>query len=202
MLNLRRAALLRIIVVVVIIFSGACAYCAEEAGKEGATGDSFFTEIGFIGGFGSGNLPEGTYQPILLIGHFGVDMRRYFQGLKDHRGTLSVFLEPQFDPVFRPQTDYEAGVGIGLQYQYPIDDKVSFYILGSTGPHYISVVTSQQAAGFVFADTLGGGFYYYLSKKSAINFGYRLRHLSNMNIQYPNLGINTNFGVLGYSVFF
>ena len=201
MLKVRRSAKLNIFIVVVIVLTANYAYC-EEARKEGSTSDRFFTEMGFIAGFGSGNIPEGTYQPILLIGHFGVDMKRYFQGLKDHRGTLSFFLEPQFNPVFSPRTDFELGIGVGIQYMYPILDKLSIYVLGSVGPHYISLVTIQQASGFIFADTVGAGFYYYLTKDSAINVGYRLRHISNANLSDPNLGINTNFGVIGYSVFF
>jgi hypothetical protein len=201
MLERGRPAKLTIFIIVVIILLANYAYC-EETQKEGRASDRFFTEMGFITGFGSGNIPEGTYQPILLIGHFGVDMKRYFQGLKDHRGTVSVFLEPQFNPVFSPQTDFELGIGVGIQYMYPVMDKLSIYVLGSVGPHYISVVTIQQANGFIFADTVGAGFYYYLTKDSAINVGYRLRHISNANCSSPNFGINTNFGVLGYSVFF
>jgi hypothetical protein len=201
MLKLGRLAKLNILIVAVIILFTNYAYC-EEAQKEGRTSDRFFTEMGFIAGFGSTTIIEGTYQPILLIGHFGVDMKRYFSGLKNHSGTLSVFLEPQFNPVFSPQTDIELGIGIGLQYMHPIVGNLSAYALGSVGPHYISVVTLQQASGFLFSDVIGAGLYYYLTKDSAINAGYRLRHLSNLNLKTPNLGINTNFGVIGYSVFF
>ena len=82
MLKLGRLAKLNIFIVVVIILSANYAYC-EEAQKEGRTSDRFFTEMGFITGFGSGSIPEGTYQPIFLIGHFGVDLKRYFQGLEE-----------------------------------------------------------------------------------------------------------------------
>ncbi|HUH67040.1 MAG TPA: acyloxyacyl hydrolase [Syntrophales bacterium] len=202
MLMLRRALLVTVLVVVIIVLPGNNAYCADEAKKDGHVRDSFFTEMGFITGFGTGSLPEGNYQPIYLIGHFGVDMKRYFSGLKDHKGTLSVFLEPQFNPVVSPQNDFEAGVGIGLKYMYPVLDKLSVYVLGSVGPHYVSVQTSKQANGFIFADTIGGGIYYYLTKDTAINLGYRLRHMSNANTAEPNGGIDTNSAVIGYSVFF
>ena len=170
--------------------------------KKVATGNRFFTEMGFITGFGSASIPEGNYQPIFLIGHFGVDLKRYFSGLKNHSGTLSVFLEPQINPVVNPQTDFEFGIGIGLQYMHPIIGNLSAYVLGSIGPHYISVVTTKQASGFIFADTIGAGFYYYLTKDSAINVGYRFRHMSNANLADPNGGIDTSSGVIGYSVFF
>ncbi len=202
MLNLRGAALLKMLIVFVIILSVSYAYCAEEVQKEGRASDRFFTEMGFITGFGNGSIPEGSYQPVFLIGHFGVDLKRYFSGLKNHSGTLSVFLEPQINPVVNPQTDFELGIGIGLQYTHPIIGNLSVYALGSAGPHYISVVTTKQASGFIFADTIGAGFYYYLTKDSAINVGYRFRHMSNANLADPNGGIDTNSGVIGYSVFF
>jgi lipid A 3-O-deacylase len=202
MLNLRRAALLKVFVVVFIVLSVEYSYSLEEVQKEGRSSDRFFTEMGFIAGFASANIPEGTYQPILLIGHFGVDMKRYFSGLKNHRGTLSFFFEPQFNPVFSPQTDFEAGIGMGLKYIYPVVEKLSCYILGSTGPHYISAVTTKQQNGFLFANSIGGGFYYYLTKDSAANIGYRFRHISNAGTANPNGGIDTNSIVVGYSVFF
>jgi len=201
MLTRGRTIKLNIFFVVVIICFANYAYC-EEAQKEGRTSDRFFTEMGFIAGFGNGSIPEGSYQPVFLIGHFGVDLKRYFSGLENHSGTLSMFLEPQINPVVNPQTDLEVGVGIGLQYLHPIVGNLSAYALGSVGPHYITVVTTKEANGFIFADTLGAGFYCYLTKDSAINVGYRFRHMSNANCASPNGGINTNSGVIGYSVFF
>ena len=110
MFNLRGAVLSRIFIVVVIILSVNYAYCAELLQKEGRSTDRFFTEMGFIAGFGSGSIPEGSYEPVFLICHFGVDLKRYFSGLKNHSGTLSVFLEPQINPVVNPKTDFEFGV--------------------------------------------------------------------------------------------
>lgn len=202
MSKLRSAPLVSMLIVSVLILLANYAYCAEDEQKGSRAGSRFFTEMGFIAGFGSGSLPEGNYQPVFVIGHFGVDLKRYLPGLKNHSGTLSVFLEPQINPVVNPQTDFEFGIGIGLQYMHPIIGNLSVYVLGSVGPHYISVVTSKQANGFIFADTIGGGFYYYLTKDSAINVGYRLRHMSNANLADPNGGIDTNSGVIGYSVFF
>ena len=189
MLKLRWLAKPTIFIVVVIILFANYAYC-EEAKKEGRASDRFFTEMGFITGFGSASIPEGSYQPVFLIGHFGVDLKRYFSGLKNHSGTLSVFLEPQINPVVNPSTDIELGIGVGLQYMHPIVGNLSAYALGSVGPHYISVATTKQANGFIFADTVGAGFYY------------RFRHMSNANLAKPNGGIDTNSGVIGYSVFF
>jgi hypothetical protein len=201
MVTLHKYKLLNTVIVIFIIFSGRYAYCAEEPEKKAHTTNRLFTEMAVITGFGTGNIPEGNYQPILLIGHFGINLKRYFRKLEDYRGTFSFFLEPQFNTVVNPTTDFEAGIGIGIQYLYPFTDKLSAYIMGSTGPHYISVVTKEQANGFLFSNAIGAGLYYYITNNSAINVGYRFRHLSNADLAMPNGGINTNFATIGYSVF-
>src|SRR5690606_29183899 len=50
--------------------------------------DRFFTEIGFVTGFGYGTVTEGDYLPVPFIVHLGTDVRRWFPSLRDHRGTL------------------------------------------------------------------------------------------------------------------
>jgi len=198
----RRAAFFVTVVFFLVILFCQTALCAEQTHKKNAATDRFFTEAAFITGFGSGDVPEGHYKPVLLIDHFGVDLKRYFTALKNHRGILSAFIEPQFNTIVNPETDFECGIGIGIKYMYPFTDRLSIYIMGSVGPHYISIVTKDQANGFIFSDVIGTGLYYYLSKDSAINVGYRVRHLSNTGLAEPNGGIDTHFGVIGYSVFF
>lgn len=159
-------------------------------------------ESAFISGIGTGNIPEGHYQPVLLIWHLGIDMKKYFPLLEKHRGSLSGFLETQFNPAVNPDDNFEFGISPGIQYRYPFAEKLAGYLLASIGPHYISLTTARQANGFIFSNTIGGGFYYSLSGNSAITLGYRLRHLSNAGLAEPNLGINTHFITLGYAVFF
>ncbi len=178
-------------------------FCSNPvSAADSATGTRLFTESAFITGMGTSNIPEGHYQPILLIWHLGMDLKKYFPKLKDQAGSLSFFIEPQFNPVFDPRTDFEAGVGVGLQYRHPLTERLSAYVLGVTGPHYISVITRDQANGFIFSNAAGVGLYYSLTKDSAVSVGYRLRHMSNAGIENPNGGIDSHFAVIGYSVFF
>jgi hypothetical protein len=160
------------------------------------------TESAFIGGIGTGNIPEGHYQPVLLIWHLGIDMKKYFPWLGKHRGSLSGFLETQFNPAVNPNDNFEFGINPGIQYRYPFTEKLAGYLLVSSGPHYISLVTARQANGFIFSDAIGGGFYYSLGGNSAVTLGYRWRHLSNASLEMPNDGINTHFITFGYAVFF
>jgi hypothetical protein len=197
---------LRFIVVIaslMILLSAGAACAADDKPVPVTTKDTFFSELGFYAGAGYGDVVEGPYIPIFFIVHMGMDMKRWFPSLQDHRGTLSLFFEPQFG--FAPtnkQNGVEFGVGVGLKYAYPIGDSYSVYILGSVGPHVMTLKTQDQADGFIFNDTIGLGTAFKISPGSAINIECRLRHLSNAEIQKPNYGIENLIGLVGYTLYF
>jgi lipid A 3-O-deacylase len=174
---------------------------ADEKGDAKQAKQRWISEIGFISGYGNGSIDEGNYKTLLLIAHLGADINRFIPALRHHRGTLSFFLEPQFNPVLKP-SDIEFGLGIGFQYTYPLTESISPYLLLMTGPHYISVDTTTQAEGFNFSDAVGVGVYLSLTKNIALNCGYRYRHVSNADLKLPNGGINSHIGLLGISFFF
>ncbi len=160
------------------------------------------TESTFTVGYGNGSLSEGDYEQVALIWHLGFDLQHVFTRLQGHRGILSFALEPQINPVFNPETDVEVGISFGLKYRYPISESWSVYVLGSVGPHWITVQTKDQANGFIFFDTAGGGVSFFLTEKSAVNLEYRFRHASNADIEEPNGGIDSHMVLIGYSRFF
>ena len=160
------------------------------------------TESTIIVGYGSGSIPEGSYEPVTLIWHLGFDVRHFFPQLENHRGTLSLCLEPEFNPVFNPETDVEFGISFGLKYRHPLTKMLSGYVLGSVGPHFITVKTKDQANGFIFFNTVGAGCSYFLTERSALSLEYRFRHMSNAAIKEPNGGIDCHIGAIGYSLFF
>jgi len=175
---------------------------AAASGAEANRTESIIDQVEFIGGYGSASLPEGEYQTLLLIVHLGKEIGHFIPALRGHRGKLSVFLEPQYNPVLKPASDSEFGLGVGIQYAYPLTDVISAYILGVTGPHNITVDTTHQASGFNFASAVGAGFYVYLTKNVAVNLGYRYRHISNADIRKPNDGIDSHIGLMGIAYFF
>jgi len=159
------------------------------------------TEAGLTVGFGTSDLKNCKYDPLLLVFHIGEDLKKFFPALNGNRGKLTLFAEPQLNPVLN-LSEFELGLGIGLKYMYPLSEKWSVYIMGSIGPHFISVETEDQARGFVFADSIGAGLYFFVFENAALNIGYRYRHLSNCGTKDPNSGINSNFGTIGYFYFF
>ena len=175
---------------------------ADEIGSDKQPKGPLITEMGTIIGYGNGTITEGDYTTLLLIIHIGMNINRFIPQLRDHKGSLSLFFEPQFNPVLTPSSQYEFGLGIGLQYSYPVTESISPYILGVTGPQYISVNTVSQANGLNFASAAGAGLYFSLTKNTSLNLGYRYRHVSNANLQKPNGGINSQIGLMGLSFFF
>jgi lipid A 3-O-deacylase len=85
---------------------------------------------------------------------------------------------------------------------HPLTENISAYMMIAWGTHYIFAVTQKQANGFIFSDTRGAGFSFFLTKKSMVSVGYRWRHLSNADLKSPNRGINNHFGLIGYSILF
>ena len=157
-------------------------------------------EKGFIIGIGQGidssNVPEGYYNPIFFIGHIGLDVSKRRAWQNPSTGIFTLYLEPQINPVWikgKDRTDkaIEFGVNVGFKHMFRLLPKLYTFISIGVGPHFTSVHTSKQRRGFLFSDNLGTGLYYYIFKDWAIQFTFRLRHLSNGDTMKPNMGINT-----------
>ena len=183
-----------------LLSSAGAAWCADEKPSPRLSNDSFLTEVGFITGFGYSTVTEGDYFPVPLIVHLGVDMKRWFPSLQDHRGVLTVFLEPQFNPVFGAEFSIEGGASIGLKYRYPLNDAVSVYGLYSAGFLFITADTVDQASGFNFANAVGIGINFNIMPGAALDLGFRFRHVSNADLRDPNCGIDSYFGTIGFMI--
>jgi lipid A 3-O-deacylase len=174
----------------------------EKSDKGERSKTPLISELGLISGYGKGSVYEGSYQVIPFILHIGIDAKIFFSNLVGHKGTLAFIIEPQLNRVMEPEKDIEFGIGVGVQYFYPLTERFSPYIVGVAGPHYINLATETQARGFIFSCTVGTGSYFFLTKDIALNIGYRLRHMSNAYTRSPNYGIDNNFAIAGLSVFF
>jgi len=196
--TLRRIAI--VLAALTVLATAAVARAAEDKPAPTLQEDRFFNEVGFITGFGYSKIREGDYLPVPLMVHMGMDLNRWFPSLKDHRGVLTVFIEPQFNLAFGTDFDIEAGVGIGLKYRYSLNDVTSIYGLASVGSSRYHRNTKDQADGFVFADTVGVGIALAVMPGACLDLGVRLRHLSNADLKEPNFGIDTIIGTVGFTI--
>ncbi len=118
----------------------------------------------------------------------------------DGPGVLQLGIEPFFNTIIEPDEGYEAGLNVGLRYIAPVSNGVSFYGEILSGPMYLSIDTVEQdEPGLNFLSQIGAGIQVDLSSDVAFITGYRWRHLSNANLRKPNMGINTNYILAGFS---
>jgi lipid A 3-O-deacylase len=191
-----------VLAAVVVVMISSPLVLAEEA-DSGWRSKFSLTESTMIAGFGKGGFTEGSYEHIGLIWQLGFDLRRVFSRLEDNRGTLTFIMEPEINKIISPVgDDVEFGISFGVKYRYPLTQKLSGYALVSVGPHYITVESTDQANGFIFFNTVGAGFSFFLTEKTALSLEYRFRHISNANTEEPNVGIESHIGAIGYSMFF
>jgi hypothetical protein len=97
----------------------------------------------------------------------------------------------------RTITEYALNVGILVRYN--LKERLSFFVLGSVGPMISDTETERLARGFAFSDIFAFGVAYKVGK---VMFELRpgLRHVSNLNLQYPNSGHNSSNIDFGISV--
>lgn len=191
-----------VLAAVVVVMISSPLVLAEET-DSGWRSKFALTESTMIAGFGKGGFTEGSYEHIGLIWQLGFDLRRVFSRLEDNRGILTFIMEPEINRVISPaEENVEFGISFGLKYRYPLTQNSSGYVLGAVGPHYITVKSTDQANGFIFFNTVGAGFSFSLSEKTALCLEYRFRHISNADTKEPNVGIESHIGAIGYSVFF
>ena len=177
-------------------------YCQESIdNKSSLKSDNypFFTEKGFNIGVPvySITLPEGyNYRPLLLMGNWG---HKFSKKVKN--GVWWMILEPQFNPVFlnNDLKQAEFGVNVAFRYKYKLYDGLYIYGQLGSGPHFITISTTRQAHGFIFADNLAFGLSKSISKNIMFNAQARIRHVSNANLMLPNRGMNNGMIVFGIS---
>lgn len=148
-------------------------------------------------------LPESIdngYAPILIQANLRVPLIRN-NGV--HQATL--YVQPQFNPV-KPITGYnqflfEAGVNLGIAYEFYIPERAIIFLGAGVGPHYINIETGLQANGFIFSDNLFAGVHQIVNRHWMLSYQVKLRHISNAGLQSPNGGIDNVFAGVGVSYF-
>jgi hypothetical protein len=142
-------------------------------------------------------LPEGShYLPFQLLASTNLtDL------LKNGKSDLFVYLEPQLVvAVTTPdhKKNWEGGINLGLEYFYPLNANTAVCAAIGTGPHFLGLRTAMQARGFIFSDNFSAGIRHRIGQSgTSLDFKCRFRHISNANLQKPNLGIDNWFLMAG-----
>lgn len=147
--------------------------------------------------FGHERLSEGLqYRPWQLL------LYHQLADLKPRKpGRFIMAVEPQLVWVhFSPKAkkEWEAGANLVFEYRWPLGEHSVLLAAIGSGPHFISVHTTQQARGFIFSDNFTVGWSRRLGKGHTwLDLKCRFRHISNAGIKEPNLGIDSWFAIAG-----
>ncbi len=180
-------------------------FCFSGKAQNEAIGLNHLNSVGLLTNIplNAENLPEGSeYKPILIQANFRFPLLK-----KEGRNQLSLLVQPQFNPVLNinHQADefiFEAGVNLGLAYEYLLSSHLILYAGAGVGPHYINVQTGIQADGFIFSDNFFIGMHQISAdEKWLLSYEFRFRHISNAGLQSPNSGIDNFFGGIGIGYF-
>ena len=134
-------------------------------------------------------LPEGyAYNPLFFTYRIPIFAKK--------NRTFSFYAEPQLAVTTPPKgikRAIEFGTNLGIQYHFGTTEKQRWTAALGVGPHYISLETAMQHKGFLFSDNLELGYYRLLNTTIGVQLKTRFRHLSNANLQQPNLGLDNLF---------
>lgn len=133
----------------------------------------------------------------------------YYTLLQGNSWGLNLAVQPEYNitkykpvrgsnEIFR---GYETGINFGIQLKRTFLSKsLDFYIIASTGPHYVSGTPKRQANGFLFSDNFLIGLSIKISQQTLFDIRGGFRHISNAGLKNPNAGINNL--ILGTGIIF
>jgi len=125
-----------------------------------------------------------------------------------HQLLEALFMQPADGPDYLEKRERfmkekiikEYVLNVGFLFRYKLKEKFSFYIMTSVGPMFSDTETERLARGFAFSDIAAIGSAY---KTGKFMFEIRsgIRHVSNLDLQWPNSGHNSSNIDFGISVF-
>lgn len=118
-------------------------------------------------------------------------------------GHLEFMVEPAFVLSTTPthRTGYE--LSVLFRYHFATESRwVPFLTFGAGVIEENFKGPGRPSAGFNFTPQIGPGLSYLLSGNMAVSLEWRFYHISNANIDTPNVGLNVGMWLLGVSMFF
>ncbi len=191
-----------------LLFLLICAFCSRNArAKYSLIFNCQKNKIGFITGNGIQYLGQllGNNSHAIAIRNGYFYQVRFYQLQFYH--TLSRKKNSGFDLIVQPQYNttkykmfddddlflygHELGLNIGgLFRKNTSGNRFSYYVLLSSGPHYVSGTPHRQTSGFIFSNNLALGLNLKLYRNLYADVRSGLRHISNAGFKLPNAGVN------------
>lgn len=191
-------AIKKYIFVICIFFLSISTYAQNEQAYIKQESSGFFMGASFI----NEQLPENySYQVYQLIYNYSFPIINQ-EKVKKHN--LILQLEPQINPVSLKgeKMQFETGINVGLIYNYKLSQNSLLDVGFGSGLHYISTNTCLQANGFIFNNNFILGISKRIERKKngwEISVQFRFRHLSNLDLNLPNKGLDNFIFYCGIS---
>ena len=104
------------------------------------------------------------------------------------------------------QTIYGGGFNLLLRYDFATGTRIVPFLEGGAGillstPQSTDHRSQFRASQFNFTLQVAPGIRYFLSKQAALSIEYRFHHISDANTTQHNPGLNSDFVLLGFSIF-
>jgi opacity protein-like surface antigen len=161
--------------------------------------------MSLLSGYGTASLEKKSsdYEVIPFLPQFGFDINPLAEKLSiKPRGTFEFLVEPLVNVVINPDTNAEVGCSFLLKYSGKITSRIAPYVEGGLGMIYTTQHTHEQGTQFNFTSQAGIGLQFFVNDCWALTGGYRVRHMSNADIDDDNSGIDHHFALIGMSYFF
>ncbi len=116
--------------------------------------------------------------------------------------SVQMYLEPAAAFITTPAKTYLVGVNAILRHTFLVWRRFSPYLEGGAGFLNTNLRTRSLGESIEFMPQGGAGFHIHVTEHTSVNAGYRFHHISNAGLAERNLGINSHFPYVGFTVFF
>ncbi len=190
-----------VILVFLILFFVSETHAEEEkaVGLHNAT--SHWTFLGGYGathpGFGDTRTKVENVDLILQYGYFLSEE----VGKSWYRGRHEILIEIPFSAVYHPKSAIMTGMNFLACWDFTTSEKIVPYVFAGGGFVYTNLNIPGLGTEFNGNYQGGLGLRYFIDKQTAIEFNYRLHHISNANTANPNEPLNSSKILFGISFF-
>ena len=110
---------------------------------------------------------------------------------------------PNEPPTIRETTTGFGFSPLGFRFLFlPRHRLKPFYAMHTGFACFNKKLPTPESLRFNFTGDVGGGLQYQMTRKTAVSFGYRYYHISNINLGEKNPGYNANIFYTGFSFFY
>lgn len=167
-------------------------------------------EVGLLVGYGFEIDADGSNKSAMIKNlEFAMVRARWGIFLTDRvgqgilEGNLELMLEPAFLLSVEPTRRTGLELSVLFRYHFATGTRwVPFVTVGAGVIEENFEVEGRPSAGFNFTPQGGPGVSYLLGRNVAMSLEWRLYHVSNANMDTPNVGLNVGWFLLGASLFF